>query len=185
MIKRLSFQIILLLIILSPKLKGESFEFLRYSADTISNTSHNNILDAKKKSPTGALLRSLAIPGWGQIYVRQYWKAPLFLAGTLVMYYYTFKHNSAFLDYSRQYDDLFRQNPNDPSLYIIRQKRENARDNRDISIFFLCGVYAISMLDAYVGAHLFNFDVSEKLTIRINPGKDRFSFDFSYLLFKY
>jgi len=155
------------------------------TTDKIPNATKSDSVIVARKSPIGAMLRSLAIPGWGQVYVHQYWKAPLFFAGTLVMYYYTFKHNSDFLDYSKQYDDLLKQNPNDPNLYIIKQKRENARDNRDISIFLLCGVYALSMLDAYVDAHLFNFNVSEKLSIQVSPSQNGFCFNVSYLLFKY
>ena len=37
------------------------------------------------KSPTGASLRSLAVPGWGQIYVEQYIKAPLFFGAAVAL----------------------------------------------------------------------------------------------------
>jgi hypothetical protein len=119
------------------------------------------------KSPLGAVLRSLAIPGWGQLYVQQYWKAPIFFAGAVVMYYYVFKHNKDYLDYSSQYDKLKETSPNSIELYYLKSKKENARDNRDISIFFLCGVYALAMLDSYVDAHLFNFNVNENLSLGI------------------
>ncbi len=135
-----------------------------------------------RKSPIGAVVRSLILPGWGQIYVHKYWKAPLFFAGAITMYYYTFKHNSNYLNYSRQYDDLFKQNPNDPSLNILKLKRENSRDNRDISIFFLCGIYALSMLDAYVDAHLYNFNVSETFSLYISPNFNGFNVTISFLL---
>ncbi|MFN3781182.1 MAG: DUF5683 domain-containing protein, partial [Candidatus Kapaibacteriota bacterium] len=135
--------------------------------------------DSARKSPLGAMFRSLVLPGWGQIYVHQYWKAPLFLGGAVVMYYYTFKHHSDFLDYSRQYEDLVKINPNDPKLYFLKIRRENSRDNRDISIFFLAGVYGLSMLDAYVDAHLFNFDVSERIAFSIRPDYSGLYFSFS------
>ncbi len=141
----------------------------------------SNPNDIGKKSPLGALFRSLALPGWGQIYVHQYWKAPLFFGGAAVMYYYTFKHHKDFLDYSRQYDDVAKINPNDPKLYFLRIRRENSRDNRDISIFFLVGVYGLSMLDAYVDAHLFNFDVSEKITLSIRPSFSGLYFSFNVI----
>lgn len=125
------------------------------------------------KSPLGAVIRSLAVPGWGQLYVQQYWKAPIFLAGAIVMYYYVFKHNKDYLDYSRQYDRLKEINPNSIiELHYLKLKIENSRDNRDISIFFLCGVYALAMLDSYVDAHLFNFNVSESLSFGITNRND-------------
>jgi hypothetical protein len=134
------------------------------------------------KSPVGAMLRSLLLPGLGQVYVHQYWKAPLFFGGAAVMYYYVFKHNSDFLDYSRQYDEIAKVNPQDPQLYFLKVKRENSRDNRDISIFFLAGVYALSMLDAYVDAHLFNFNVNEN--VKLSFYADSRGIKFSVSIFK-
>lgn len=132
------------------------------------------------KSPFGAVLRSLLLPGLGQVYVEKYWKAPLFLVGAGVMYYYVFKHNKDFLNFSKQYDDLKRKSPNDPNLYFLKLKRDNALDNRDISIFFLIGVYSISMLDSYVDAHLFNFNVTDKISFYINFNNNEFSLTFYF-----
>lgn len=127
-----------------------------------------NQSESTSKSPLGAVLRSLIIPGWGQLYVQQYWKAPIFFAGAIVMYYYVFKHNKDYLDYSRQYDKLKELNPNSiVELYYLKLRKENSRDNRDISIFFLCGIYALAMLDSYVDAHLFNFNVNENISLGI------------------
>lgn len=139
----------------------------------------SNYDESASKSPLGAMLRSLALPGWGQIYVRQYWKAPLFFAGAVIMYYYTFKHHKDYLNYSRQYDEVAKISPNDPKLYFLKVRRENSRDNRDISMFFLVGVYGLSMLDAYVDAHLYNFDVSDKVAIAIRPCLCGLYFSFS------
>lgn len=134
------------------------------------------------KSPIGAMLRSLALPGWGQVYVNQYWKAPLFFGGAAIMYYYTFKHNSDFLNYSREYDEISKENPQDPRLYLLKVRRENSRDNRDISIFFLAGVYGLAMLDAFVDAHLFNFNVNENVAFSVVPYQ--FGLKFSILIFQ-
>lgn len=133
----------------------------------------------KVKSPTIALLSSLVLPGLGQVYVQQYWKAPLFFGGAVVLYYYTFKHHSDFLDYSKQYDEIAKVNPQDPKLYYLKIKRENSRDNRDISIFFLAGVYGLSMLDAYVDAHLFSFNVSENIALTVRPDFNGLKFSVS------
>ena len=40
-----------------------------------------------------------------------------------------------------------------------RREREFYRDNRDVNIAYFIGVQILSMIDAYVGAHLFDFDV--------------------------
>ncbi|MBP7215307.1 MAG: hypothetical protein KBA52_06720, partial [Candidatus Kapabacteria bacterium] len=52
--------------------------------------------------------------------------------------------------------------------YLVR-KREYYRDNRDQSIFIMVGVYILAAVDAYVGANLYDFNVSEDLSINIIP----------------
>lgn len=150
--------------------------------DTILRNNFLNMQTQKNsvKSPFGAALRSLIIPGFGQIYVEKYWKAPLFFVGAGVMYYYVFKYQKDYKDFSKMYDDLKNENPDDLNLYFLKLKRENALDNRDISIFFLVGIYALSMLDAYVDAHLFNFNVDEQISVNINLSPNRLGFVFCF-----
>ncbi|MGQ9820085.1 MAG: DUF5683 domain-containing protein [Candidatus Kapaibacteriales bacterium] len=158
------------------------------ASDTIAKNDtvlQENVLNRKSpknsfKSPTSAVLRSLVLPGLGQIYVEKYWKAPLFFVGAGVMYYYVFKHQKDYIDYSKKYDELKNENPNDLNLYFFKLKRENALDNRDISIFLLFGIYALSMLDAYVDAHLFNFNVDEQISVNIGLNPNRLGFVFSF-----
>ena len=44
------------------------------------------------------------------------------------------------------------------------------RRNRDLLMIVLVGVYIIQILDAHIDAHLMEFDVSEDLTFRVEPG---------------
>ncbi|MDZ7363717.1 MAG: DUF5683 domain-containing protein [candidate division KSB1 bacterium] len=100
-----------------------------------------------KKSPRGAMLRSLAVPGWGQYYNRQYFKAALVfgaeagLVATAI--YWNNKANSA----SDRNSKLFYQN------------------NRNTANWFLLGTILLSMLDAYVDASLSDFDESPDLSL--------------------
>lgn len=121
------------------------------------------------KSPSGAIWRSLAAPGWGQVYVESYWKAPLFFGGAVTLYYFIFKNNSD-ID---KYDKQMQKYPDKTSYDYLwaKSNREYSRDNRDLSAFYLLGVYAISSIDAYVGAHLFDFNVDDKLTYAVLPDK--------------
>lgn len=153
--------------------------FLNEDTSAIPEKQYSNYKEKLSKSPLGAVVRSFLVPGLGQVYVEKYWKAPLFFAGAVVMYYYVFKHNHDYLDYSRQYNELKKINPNDLNLYFLKLKRENALDNRDISIFFLAGIYALSMLDAYVDAQLFNFNVDEKISFNFDIKSNRFALSFS------
>ncbi len=153
------------------------------SEDTLKTEEKSNSATKPKvierKSPTGAVIRSLILPGWGQVYVKQYWKAPLFFSGAVVMYYYVFKHNNDYQKYASEYEDISKSNPNSIEAFILKAKRENSRDNRDISIFFLCGVYLLSAVDAYVNAHLYHFDVQENFSLRFSIERNYFALKIS------
>ncbi len=118
-----------------------------------------------KKSPLGAILRSLALPGWGQIYVENYWKAPLFAAGCGLLVYFVLDNNSKFQTYQKQFDEIKETNPNSSELFILRSKKEFYRDNRDQSAFFLVAVYLLAAIDSYVGAHLYDFNIDDNIAL--------------------
>jgi TM2 domain-containing membrane protein YozV len=112
--------------------------------DTVSDSS---------KSVTTAIVLSLIIPGSGQIYYGDYWKAPLFFGGAAILGWWAWKNNETFKDLDAQGD------PN----------KEIYRNNRDQSLFFLAGVYILAAVDAYVGVHLYNFNVNENLSLYLEP----------------
>lgn len=118
------------------------------------------------KSPTMALIWGI-IPGGGQVYVENYWKAPIFAGaiGTLVGF-------SIYNEIKRaDYDEIVKSStPGSNEYETALINRESFRDNRDILFLITGGVYALSLIDAYVGAHLYDFDVGDSLaTIRILP----------------
>ena len=100
---------------------------------------------AVKKNPTGAAFRSLAIPGWGQYYNGQKIKAALAMAaeaaeiGTAI--YWNGRARGA-------------SDPEEQFLY---------RDYRNQALWILAATILVSMLDAYVDAHLYDFDESPSL----------------------
>lgn len=119
------------------------------------------------KSPTTAVLLSL-IPGGGQIYNEQYWKAPLFagVAGFFLVqavhYHNLYRDQVALVDATPETDGTYAR---------LKRIREVYRDERDLNIAYYLGVDILCMIDAYVGAHLFDFNVNDDLTSRIwfNP----------------
>ena len=116
------------------------------------------------KSPSGAIWRSLAIPGWGQVYVGSYWKAPLFFVGSATLVYFIFDNHNKYSDYS---DQLANMKTDDPNYEITKLRRDFYLDNRDMSAFYLLGVYILAAVDAYVGAHLYDFEVEDKLSLNL------------------
>jgi len=102
------------------------------------------------KSPTGAMLRSMVIPGWGQFYNEAYWKIPV-IWGAMGALGYAWKWNN---DRVIKYDDLYRSEHN--SGYY--KMREFYRNQRDLNAVFFILAYVMNVIDAYVDAHLFDFE---------------------------
>ena len=52
---------------------------------------------------------------------------------------------------------------------IFKKRKDKYRRWRDLSIFATIGVYALSVIDAYVDASLSDFDISDDLSLHISP----------------
>lgn len=118
-----------------------------------------------KITPSGAIWRSLVLPGWGQLYVESYWKAPIFFAGATTLGYLIYYNHSKYSDYA---DILNNMDVSNPEYNTTKLWREYYRDNRDMSAFYLLAVYVIATVDAYVGANLYYFDINDDLSMCVN-----------------
>ena len=52
---------------------------------------------------------------------------------------------------------------------LFKKRKDRYRRWRDMSFFVLVGVYALSVIDAYVDAELSHFDISPDLSLNIEP----------------
>ncbi|MGX8696599.1 MAG: DUF5683 domain-containing protein, partial [Prevotella sp.] len=52
---------------------------------------------------------------------------------------------------------------------IFKKRKDRYRRYRDLSFFVMIGVYAISVIDAYVDAELSVFDISRDLSLKVRP----------------
>ena len=125
--------------------------------------SHFTLISSEKKgkSPSKAMLYSI-IPGGGQVYNEDYWKAPIMFAGAGIMigtalYYHGLANDVEKMIESEQNGGL--------NLNQLKRKREFYVDNRDQFYFYFAGIYIISLLDAYTGAHLYDFDIDEDTSL--------------------
>jgi hypothetical protein len=135
-----------------------------------------------------ALWLALAIPGAGQIYNRKYWKLPIVYGGFVGCIYAISWNNQMYHDYAQAYIDLKDDDPNTQSYNqflhlgvtitdsnaanyeeLFRKRKDRYRRWRDLSVFALVAVYALSVIDAYVDASLSEFDISKDLSLRIAP----------------
>jgi TM2 domain-containing membrane protein YozV len=105
------------------------------------------------KSPWGAVLRSAIFPGLGQFYNESYWKIPIVWGALGYLGYLWNDSNNNY----KKYRDLFSANNNQIYLNL----REHYKDQRDLNAVFIGLTYFLNLVDAYVDAHLFDFDVSE------------------------
>ena len=139
-------------------------------------------------NPKRALWLALVLPGAGQIYNRKYWKLPIVYGGFVGCIYAMRWNNQMYRDYSQAYMDLMDNDPNTQSYNqflhlgntitdenkaryqnLFKKRKDYYRKYRDLSIFALIGVYALSVIDAYVDASLSQFDISKDLSLKIEP----------------
>ena len=112
-----------------------------------------------KKSPWGAVIRSAVIPGFGQFYNESYWKIPV-VWGFLGWFVYQWNiANNSYTNYRDLYNGSLNQNSSGNSSYL--SIREFYKDQRDLFAVFFGLAYFLNLVDAYVDAHLFDFDVSK------------------------
>ncbi len=97
-------------------------------------------------------------------------------------------NNMMYNDYSQAYIDIVDNDPQTQSYNqflhlgaqindenksryedLFRRRKDYYRRYRDLSFFILIGVYALSVIDAYVDASLSDFDISPDLSMRIEP----------------
>ena len=138
--------------------------------------------------PQRALWLALVIPGGGQIYNRKYWKLPLVYGGFMGCLYAMSWNNMMYKDYSQAYLDIMDSDPTTQSYNrflhfgmtidssneerykkIFKSRKDKYRRWRDMSFFCLIGVYALSVIDAYVDAELSQFDISDDLSLKVEP----------------
>jgi hypothetical protein len=149
-----------------------------------------------KPDPMKAVWLGSIVPGLGQIYNRSYWKLPIVYGGFMGCAYAITYTNNQYVSYKEAYRSIYYDIQNSsvsnspekayiailPEGYTIErmggasayQKRlyewqNTTRRYRDLSIAATAIVYALTLVDAYVDAQLFDFDISTDLTLNVQP----------------
>lgn len=97
-------------------------------------------------------------------------------------------NNTMYKDYAQAYLDLMDDDPGTASYNkflhlgrqinssneerykdIFKRRKDRYRRWRDLSFFVMVGVYAVSVIDAYVDAELSEFDISKDLSMKVRP----------------
>jgi len=127
-----------------------------------------------KKVPKRAALYSAILPGAGQVYTKKYWKVPIIYAGFITSAYYINESNNFYQLYKSTYLNRINGITTDEFQGIysdsdLRTLTDHYRRNREVSALLFTLTYVLNIVDASVNAHLFDYDVSDDLSLHIQP----------------
>ena len=151
-----------------------------------------------RPDPLRAVWLGAICPGLGQMYNRSWWKVPIVYGALMGCGYAIMTNQQAYAEYKTAYIDLYNDmhsevevDISDPtksynaimpdgytmaryggaSSYLskLEKQENNYRRYRDLSIVVTVVVYALSLVDAYVDAQLFDFDISPDLSMQVEP----------------
>ncbi|MDO5571831.1 MAG: DUF5683 domain-containing protein [Bacteroidales bacterium] len=145
-------------------------------------------LDNPKFSPDPmkAIWYSALFPGGGQLYNRKYWKIPIIYGGYMGLTYAVTWNQRYYKGYATAYRELVENSPNKSYLDYVRpgfdvetnrdwlenalkRRKDSYRRYRDLSIICMAAVYLLTMVDAYVDASLYHFDISPDISMQVTP----------------
>lgn len=182
------FTVILSLFLCLPLLANNELQTVTDSvaaADTVTIQWHPD--------PNRATWLAVIVPGLGQIYNRSYWKLPIVYGAFMGCAYAISWNGGMYQDYKLAYRDILTDTElsTDPtrsynailppgytietmggrSQYTntLNTRMNKYRRYRDISIAATFAVYVLSIIDAYVDAQLFDFDISPNLSLNVTP----------------
>jgi len=141
--------------------------------DTISGQESPSDTLEIEHSPGKAALLSAALPGLGQIYNRKVWKVPIIYVGAGAIYYaydfnagYYDEYKSAFTSFVngkiQEYNGITNQE-------VLKRAKNYYRRYRDLNLLLMAGLYLVQIIDATVDAYMLDFDVSEEITLKLQP----------------
>ena len=194
MLKRIT--IILLLTI--PALAYAQQDSIHHTSDTThAEEEYKYMIDlTKKPDAMKAVWLGAVIPGAGQIYNGSYWKLPIVYGAFMGCGYAISINQNRYSSYKNAYLDLYndqqagtvsedinksyiavlpegydlnRVGGVDTWMNTLKNRQNIYRRYRDYSILATVVVYALSLIDAYVDAQLFDYDISPDLSLNIEP----------------
>ena len=159
--------ILILLLVATVSVQGQELVDVRPS--TVTNT---NIV--KPHNPTKAVLLSI-IPGAGQIYNGQAWKVPIFYAALGAMGYLVYTNYTEMMMFKNEYLRIGYSGTSTLEGYSgypgssIYNMYQSSNKNFQRFVLITLAVYGFNLLDAYVFGHLYDFQVSDDLSLNLSP----------------
>ncbi len=125
-------------------------------------------------SPRKAAILSACLPGLGQAYNKKYWKMPIIYGVLGGIAYWGVTNHQQYKFYSRNLTAIYDEDEHTinttfySSSQLVTQKKYYKK-YRDMAIMVVALAYFINIIDANVDAHLKTFDVSDDLSLQLNP----------------
>src|ERR1700743_660967 len=143
---------------------------------TKEKTSHPDTLH----DPHKAVMRSLMIPGWGQVYNHSWYKVPFIYAGLALLgdvVVYNQKYYNIFLKEAKLREKGIVGTPdNNPDLAFVSNDdvvtyTNSYRRDRDLGILGFVGAWGVQMIEAYVNAKFIrSYTMDNNLSFKVSPG---------------
>ncbi len=189
MLRRFLFLLGLLTLLAFQKTEAQNVVF-----DTVGSTiiTADTVVEATKTAkpektkkltrPATAAIMSACLPGLGQIYNRKWWKVPIVYAGLGGLGYFSYRNFSEYRSYLHAYEyktgdlpegvtltDYETQLANRYAESQLQTYKESYRRNFELFTILTTVWYGLNIVDAVVDGHLYNYDISDDLSINVDP----------------
>jgi hypothetical protein len=111
---------------------------------------------------------SAILPGVGQIYNKKPIRAVVIWSSMLVFGYGAYYCHEEFVKYGRE------------SSGVTSDLSVNYKKTRNIFLFLAILCYVANIFDAYVGANLESYDVSDDISLKMYPSADSFGLSLGF-----
>lgn len=146
---------------------GAIASYLYFLGDGVLN--YNGPENSVKKATTLAMI----CPGAGQLYNKSYWKVPIIVGAFATMGYVIDWNARGYKRYRTAYNQVVNGQPDEfegrYSADYLKNMKDNFRRNRDLCIILTGALYLLNIVDAHVDAHLKDYDISDDLSVRLEP----------------
>ena len=155
---------------LSTTVRAQQTDSLLFEADTANIQSDTAAVE--QHSPRTAAIYSALLPGLGQIYNKKYWKVPIvylgFGGGVGSVIYNATNYKFYKEKYIHMLENALEEHE-DQSLDEVAWYKDTHRRYRDLFVILTAAFWGLQVIDANVDAHLINFDISEDLSLQVDP----------------